>query len=456
MTAMPVAAAASAPASPLLTAPILPMLLRFAAPNMGGMLAGSVAAIAETAYVGSFGIAALAGMAVVFPTIMLQGMLSAGAMGGGISSAVARALGAGDQARADAIAFHSVLIGLAAGVTTTLVMLAAAPAIYTILGGRGEALDEGVRFARIAFLGATGAWLLNLLSAVARGAGNMAVPSVILLAAAVLQVAIGGALGLGWGPLPRLGMAGVAAGQVVAGTIGAVVLWRYLASGRARVRLAVMRPSWAVMRDILKIGGPACLSPLQTIATVLILTRIVAGQGPAALAGYGIGTRLEFLLVPIAFAIGVASVPIVGVAIGAGDVVRARRTAWTAGALAAALLGGIGIMLAVWPMLWIGMFTSDAAIAAAAAGYFRWAGPTYVFYGVGLSLYFSSMAAGRIRGVLLAGTSRLGIVAIGWLVFSVVPPSPGMVFALVALAMTGYGLASIAAVRWADWRPQSH
>lgn len=444
-----------APPVSLLAAPILPTLLRFALPNMGAMLAGSTAAVAETAYVGSLGVSALAGMAIVFPTIMLQGMLSAGAIGSSISAAIARALGAGDEARARALAFHAVVIGIAAGLLTTLLILAAAPALYGALGGRDEALAEAVVFARVAFLGATGIWLLNLLGAVARGAGDMVVPSVTLLLTAVLQVVVGGALGLGLGPLPRLGMAGIALGQVVAASIGALVLLRYLASQRSRIRLVAMAPSLAVVRDIMRIGGLACLSPLQTVATVLILTRIVAAQGPAALAGYGIGTRLEFLLVPIAFAFGVASVPLVGTAIGAGDVARARRVAWTAAALAAGLLGSIGVVLALWPTLWVAMFTSDAATTTAAAAYFGWAGPTYVLYGLGLCLYFSSMAAGRIKGVLLAGTLRLVIVAVGWLVFSRAPPPPGMTFALVALAMAGYGFASVAAVRWSDWRPQA-
>jgi Na+-driven multidrug efflux pump len=95
-------AATAGPSSPLglLTGPILPLLLRFALPNMVAMVAVALAAMAETSYVGQFGPAALAGMALVFPFVMLQSMLSAGAMGGGVSSAVSRALGGGDGERA--------------------------------------------------------------------------------------------------------------------------------------------------------------------------------------------------------------------------------------------------------------------------------------------------------------------------------------------------------------------
>ena len=94
--------------------------------------------------------------------------------------------------------------------------------------------------------------------------------------------------------------------------------------------------------DILKVGAVSCLSPLQTVLTVLIFTKILAGFGTETLAGYGMGSRLEFLLMPIAFAFGVASVPMVGMAIGAGLVTRARQVAWTAGAAAGITVGAIG------------------------------------------------------------------------------------------------------------------
>ena len=440
-------------AHPLLEAPIAPTLLRFALPNMGAMLATALAAIAETTYVGSFGVASLAGMALVFPMVMFQMMLSGGAMGGGVSSAVSRALGAGDAGRASALAAHAMWIGLAAGASTTALMLGFGPALFAVLGGSGEALAQAVAYSNVAFLGSIGVWLLNTFASVIRGSGNMAVPSATFLAVALAQVAIGGALGLGWGPFPRWGMAGVAAGQVIAYGLGAVFLFAHLRSGRSRIRLAVRATALQgeLLRDILKVGALACISPLQTVLTILILTRLVARFGTNALAGYGIGTRLEFLLVPIAFAIGVASVPLVGMAIGAGRIARARRAAWVAAAMATALLGVIGMVLAIAPDLWTLQFTSDPAVVEAAALYFRWAGPCYGLFGLGLCLYFSSLGAGKVGGAVLAGTLRLAIVAVGGGLLAAAQAPPWTIFALVALAMAAYGAASVVAVRRADW-----
>src|SRR5260370_24052451 len=100
--------------------------------------------------------------------------------------------------------------------------------------------------------------------------------------------------------------------------------------------------------DILKVGAVSCLSPLQNVLTILIFTKILAGFGTETLAGYGMGSRLEFLLIPIAFAFGVATVPLVGMAVGAGLVTRARRVAWTAAA-AAGLPVGLGRLVVSIP-----------------------------------------------------------------------------------------------------------
>lgn len=446
-------AARPAAPNPLLSGPILPTLLRFALPNMGAMLATALAAIAETAYVGSFGVASLAGMALVFPMVMLQMMLSGGAMGGGVSSAISRALGAGDTDRANALAVHAFWIGLSLGGLYMVLMLSLGPALFAALGGAGEALSQAVAYAQVAFLGSVFVWLLNILASVLRGSGNMAVPSAILLAVALVQVGVSGALGLGWGPFPAWGMRGVAAGQVVAYGLGSLVLLGYLRAGGARVtlRLRATPLQWPLLRDILRVGALACISPLQTVLTILILTRLVAQFGPTTLAGYGIGTRLEFLLVPIAFAVGVASVPLVGMAIGAGKVARARRAAWVAAAVAGTALSLLGIVLALSPDLWTRRFTTDTSVVASAALYFRWAGPAYGLFGLGLCLYFSALGAGKVGGPVLAGTLRLVLVAAGGWILAAAHAPPWTIFALVAFGMVSFGLASTLAMRLSHW-----
>jgi Na+-driven multidrug efflux pump len=223
--------------NPLLVRPILPTLVRLSLPNMIAMMATALVAIAETAYVGQLGIPELAGIALVFPMVMLQQMMSAGAMGGGVSSAISRALGADNAERAEALARHAVVIGGGAGLAFTAAFLLFGPTIYSALGGTGPALERALQYSNIVFLGAASIWLTNTLASIVRGTGNMRVPSIVLFVAAGLQVVLGGGLGLGIGPFPRLGMAGIAAGLVIAFTASTLYLAWHLASGRARIRL---------------------------------------------------------------------------------------------------------------------------------------------------------------------------------------------------------------------------
>ncbi len=441
---------------PLLTAPVAGTLARLAAPNLLGMMATTAVAIAETAYIGRLGAEPLAAAALVLPLIMLMGMMSAGAMGGGTSSAISRALGGRDLARAEALARHAMVIGLVLGLFFTVLLSVFGGAVFHLLGGRGETLRLAAQYGGIVFASAVALWLSNILAAVLRASGNMVGPSVVMMAGAALQVVVGGALCFGWGPAPQLGIVGVGLGQVVTSLLSVTLMYVMLRGPRAAVRLKVIGPlRRELFADILKVGAPAMFSPIQTVGTVLIITAIAARFGTETLAGYGIGSRLEFLLVPIAFSVGVASIPMVGLAIGAGDVVRARRVAWTAGVMGAIGLGAIGALLAVAPELWVSIFTQDPGVRAAAALYLHFVGPMFAFFGMSLALYFASQGAGRILGPLLAGTARMAVVGIGgWLLVVNDAPSWAL-FALVAAGMVVMGLATAGSVAITPWGPKA-
>ncbi len=447
------AAVPPAPVNSLLTAPILPTLLKLAIPNTIAMFGSTLVAVAETSYIGRLGTEPLAGIALVFPFIMLTQMMSAGAMGGGVSSAISRAIGAGHRDRAAALALHAVMIGVCAGLFFTLMMLGFGREFYFSLGGRGGVLEQSMQYSQVLFSGAISIWLVNTLASVLRGTGDMRLPSATLIATAVIQIAVGGGLGLGLFGLPRLGMRGVAAGQLTAFTLGAIFLLWYLISGRSRLTLnfAAFKFQRDMFVDILKVGAVSCLSPLQTVLTILIFTKILASFGTETLAGYGMGSRLEFLLTPIAFAFGVASVPMVGMAIGAGLVTRARRVAWTAGIAAGLTVGIVGLVIAIEPVLWVSLFTRDPGVTAAAYSYFLLAGPAFGFFGVGACLYFAAQGAAKVGGPVLAGTARLLLVGVGgwWLASS--GAQAWTLFALVGVAMVVYGLGTVVAIKVTDW-----
>jgi putative MATE family efflux protein len=442
--------------SPLLQGPILPTLLRLAVPNVFAMVAATAVGIGETVYVGLLGKTALAAMALVFPFVMLMQMFSSGAMGGGVSSAISRALGGGKPERARALAVHALCIGTASGLFFTALLWSAGPLAYRLLGGGGEVLAEAARYGFWVFCAVPAIWLFNTLISLVRGSGDMRVPSAAILAVSLVQVAIGATLGLGLAGAPRLGMPGVALGQVIAYWLAAGVLWRYVRSGQTRVRLDLrgVALQWPLFQDILRVGALACLSPLLTVGTVLAVTSFVAVHGPEALAGYGIGARLEFLLVPIAFGVGVAAVPMVGMAVGARDIARARRVAWTAGAVSAALLGAIGFVVVLWPDAWAGWFSRDAGVLAHARTYLRCAGAGFPFLGLGLTLYFAAQGAGKVAAPVAAAFLRfLFVLVLGSALGA--GAHPWMLFSVVGAAMAVYGGLTALGVRLSHWGPRA-
>ena len=434
--------------SPLLGAPILSSVWRLAWPGVVLVLFQSAVSIADTYYVGRLGTVPLAGLALVFPFVMMMQMLSAGAVGGGVSSAIARALGAGHHARAEALLAHAVLLGLALGVVFTALMLLIGPPVYRLLGGGGTPLGYALTYSVILFAGAPLVWVVNFCANALRGQGNTLLPALVMSGAAVVHIPLTAYL------TQTMGIAGTAWAYVIGYAAGAMAMLVLLARGAGKLRLRIGGMHWERRHfaDILGVGLPSSLSAIQTVLSALILTGVVARFGVDALAGYGVGVRLELLLVPLTFAVGAALVPLTGTHVGAGQHERAKHIAWVGACLAAVIAAVIGLTVALAPQLWMDLFTRDARVQATGAAYLRIVGPFYVCVGIAVALYFASQGPRRVGWPVLAGTARLIIAAGGgWLA---VRMGAGIeaVFGCIAAGMVVWAAMTAAAVKLVSWR----
>ena len=437
----------------LLEAPIAPTLLRLGAPNVLVMLAQAGVGLMETYFVGKLGTDALAGMALVFPAVMLMQMTSAGAMGGGIASAIARALGARRRDDADALVLHALLIAAVFALAFMVTVVAGGRWLYTRMGGSGGALDAALVYSNWVFGGALLVWLFNTLSAVIRGTGNMALPAYVTVAGAVSLLPLSPLLIFGWGPLPGLGIAGGAIALLLYYLAGSAVLAAYLWSSRSLLRpsLRGLQLRWALFADILRVGLVGTVSTVATNLAIGITTALVGAYGTAAIAGYGTASRLEYLLVPLVFGLGAPLVAMVGTCIGAGQRERALRATWIGAAIAFAMTEAIGLWAAAYPAAWLSLFNTEPAMIEAGSQYLRIVGPWYGFFGLGLVLYFASQGAGRLLWPVLGNIARLVVaVAGGWLALHGGYAIAG-VFAAQAAAMVVYGIANAWTIAGGAW-----
>jgi putative MATE family efflux protein len=398
----------------MLEGPILATLLRLSAPNLINLVSVAAFILFDGFFVARLGIEALAAASLVFPFLIATQHLAASGMGGAVTSAIARALGAKDREAADALASHAFALALALGVLTTFTMLAAGPTLYAAMGGRGETLAAACRYSLVLFSGAAAIYVLNILASVLRGTGDMTRPALALAGAILGHVLLSPLLIFGFGPLPPMGIAGSALGLILSFATASAVLGAYLRSGRSglQLRFAGTPYRWPLIKRFLVVGVPGIVNVGVNNMSVALLIALSAQLGSHAQLGYAIGARLEFIVIPLAFVFGTALVAMVGTNWGAGRFGRARRIAWTGGLVAGATCGVVGIAAAILPGLWMRLFTSEPGVIESGSLYLRIVGPMYALFGFGQALYFSSQGFGNPLPAVLANVARFVLVAV--------------------------------------------
>lgn len=438
----------------LLHAPLLPTMLCLAAPNVLGLAATTVTIAYDGWVVGRLGADALAGIALVFPLAMLMMQMSGGGIGVATTAAVARALGAGQREQAGLVALQSLWVAALFAALFTLVLVPGGRLVFAAIGGRGAALQAALDYSQVLFSGAILVWATNVLAGAVRGSGQMLLASSALVGMAVLHVLLCPLLVFGIGSWPGLGVAGAAASTLATNALGGAVLVLWLLSGRGPLGLPLRRwrPHAEALRSLLRVGLPAMLSPVLSNGSIAVATAWIATLGTAALAGYGLAARLEYILVPIAFGFGSALTALVATNLGAGQHDRALRATWVGSGVVALVTGAIGVAAALWPEQWMRALADDPALIAFGASYLAVVGPFYSLFGLGLALFFASQGAGRLFWPLVGSVARLAVVALGGaLVMQLWPGQAQALFAVVAAGFVAYAgiiATAIARGRW--------
>lgn len=407
----------------LLEGRILPTLLRVAAPNVLNLLAIAGMVTFDGLFLGRLGADVLAGVSLAFPWVMFMQHAANGGMGGGVSTAIARALGAGRRDKADALVYHAFVLAIAVAATFSTLMLLGAPYVFRWMGGHGEILSAALAYSNVAFGGAICIVMLNILANAVRGTGNMTLPGVVIMSSVIAHIVISPSLIFGWGPIPALGPAGAGLGLMAPFGVGSLALIAYLRSSRSIVTLNLrgVPLQRALFAEILKVGVPGLINSGITNLSVALLTGIASHLGREAAIGYAMGARLEYILLPIGFGFGAAISAMVGTNWGARQYRRARAIGWTGAATVAGTFAAIGMAVALFPGAWLGLFSNDENVVRIGSSYLQITGPLYGFYGLGGALFFVTQGVGSNIWTMIANAVRLfgsaagALIAIYWL-----------------------------------------
>lgn len=349
----------------------------------------------DTYFVGRLGSLELAAMSYTLPVKLISGSLAMG-IGIGTSSSVSGALGAGDRSSARRHVSNAHLLALAVSVALALLGLATIQPFFRMLGATDVIIPFIRRYVTIWYLGLPFVIVPLVGHNVIQSTGDTRTPAMILVLALALNVILDPILIFGLGPIPSLGIGGAALGTVLARGATALIVVRVLVR-RERLVTRHIGSLVNVLRGwvhILYVGIPAAAINLLQPVSIGFVTRLISGFGAAAVAGFGVATRLESFGIVFMMALSMVFTPFAGSNHGAGTPERVR-SGFRFGALYCLLWGIMvfAVFMVVAEAL-ASVFTNDGEIMSVTARYLRVLALSYAFQG---TVLLASSALNGIR-----------------------------------------------------------
>ncbi|MEQ1693774.1 MAG: MATE family efflux transporter, partial [Gemmatimonas sp.] len=380
------------------------------------------------------------------------------AMGLAISGTaiVARRIGEKNADGAGRAAVQVIVLGAAIAITLSVLGALFAPSLLRVMGASDDVLATGTTFARVMLGGSWTAFLLFVVNATFRGAGDAAVSMRVLWLANGINIVLGPILIFGVGPFPRLGVTGAAVATTIGRGIGlAYALSRlFRGSGHLRVQRHHLVIELDTMVRMLRMSLNGTFQVLVGSLSWIVLIRLIAAFGSAAMAGYTIAIRVVvFALLP-AWGLGNAAATMVGQALGAKNPDRAAQAVWTAARYNVVFLGlmGLGFVLFAKPI--VSAFTSDPAVAEVAVYGLRVIAFGFPLFAFGMTLTQSFNGAGDT-----ATPTRINIAVFwvfelpfAWLLSTYSPMGSHAIFIAITAAYSLLAGVSFVMFRRGGWR----
>ena len=381
--------------SDLTTGSVNRALLLLSIPMVLEMVMESVFAVVDVFFVARLGATSVATVGITESMLTFLQTLPMG-LAIGATALVARRMGEKSPERAASAAVQSLWLGLLLSVPVAVLGVLYAGPLLSALGATPEVVAHGTPYARVMLGSMVIIMLLFLISAILRGAGDAATSMRALWVANALNLVLAPCFIFGVGPLEGMGVLGAAVATTVSRGVGVLYQLRALARGRGRlvIRRQHLRVEPATLLTLLRLSGSALLQALLTMGNWLVLMRIIAQFGSAALAGYTIAMRIILLAQQPSWGVSHAAGTLVGQSLGAGDSERAERVAWRASFHTLAFLCAVALGFILFAEPLVRIFTTEAEVVLQATRCLRIVSGGLLFYAFGTVLPHAFNGAG--------------------------------------------------------------
>jgi putative MATE family efflux protein len=430
-------------------------ILLLSVPMMLEMSMESVFAIVDVFFVLRLGPAAAATVGLTEALLTLLYALAIG-LSMGTTAMVSRRVGEKDLPAAALAAFQSIALGIGLAAAVGVFGGVYASALLDIMGATDEILEVGTGYTRVLFAGNVVIFLLFLINAVFRGAGDAFMAMRSLWIANIVNIVLDPCLIFGLGPFPELGLTGAAVATTIGRGTG--VLYQFRALGRRSTRINITRKEirlvYGLIVRLFRVSAFGIFQFLVSTASWVVLIRIVSSFGEAAIAGYTLAIRiLVFFFMP-AWGMSNAAATLVGQNLGARDPTRAEKSVWMTARYNMAFLGSVGLLFIFWAPFFIGLFTSDPDVASHGIDCLRIVAYGYIVYALGMVMVQAFNGAGDTVTPTIINIFAFWVVEIplAYLLAHALEMGPRGVYYAILIAETLMAFIAALAFRRGSWK----
>lgn len=442
----------------LTSGPILKSLFKLAGPMFASAMLQNLQSLIGLFWVGKLGSDAVAALAMGGTILMLLFPIVMGAATGTVAM-VSRFVGAGQMDKASDTTGQSLLVALLLGVSAGLLGWFFAGDLCRLLGADESVSRLTREFLGISFLGCFTVFVLFIGNSALQGAGNTILPMFAMLLANAINLGLDPVLIYGLLGFPRLEVRGAAWAMVISQAVAAAFVVVFLSRGVAglHVRASRWRFQPSLVWTLIRIGIPSAGQMLSRGLMSLILMRIVAACGTAAIAGYGIGMRFHMIILMPAFVLGNAAATMVGQNLGVGRPDRSKSAAWMATGIDALIMAALAVLMLIFAPPFVRLFDTNPDVVRVGAAYLRIVSPFYVFVALAIVLGRALDGAGQtIPTMIFTITSLWGLqVPLAILLSRISQPATQGIWWAIGIAMTIHGLLVTAWFLTGRWKTQS-